>query len=257
MLKVAVLGAGRMGREIVSAIASSKDAELAGLWIRAGHPPGTLPDGALASSNLAEVLAGAEVAIDFSLPEATLTVLDAVTRAGVPLVSGVTGLEQDAMRRLQLFARSAPLLYDRNMSIGIAVLKELVARAAPRLPQFAAEVHETHHVHKKDAPSGTAIALGEVLAESVGRDFGEVYRYEPEGRAARRRPDEIVFTVTRRGEVAGEHTVIFRADAESLELTHKVSDRHVFARGALRAAHWLVSQPPGFYRMRDMMNGLT
>src|SRR5690606_12642256 len=168
-----------------------------------------------------------------------------------------TGLEQNAMRQLQVFAQSAPLLYDRNMSIGIAVLKDLVARAAPRLPQFVAEVHETHHVHKKDAPSGTAIALGETLAQSVGRDFDEVYRYEPGAAVERQGPEEILFAVTRRGDVAGEHTVIFRSEAESLELTHKVSDRGVFALGALRAAHWLVSQPPGFYRMRDMMNGLT
>ena len=258
MLKIAVLGAGRMGRELVSAIESSENAELAGLWVRANRPSLVpLPKGAVASSNLGEVLAGAEVAIDFSLPAATLEVLDAATRAGVPLVSGVTGLGQYAMRQLQVFAQSAPLLYDRNMSIGIAVLEDLVARAAPRLPQFVAEVHETHHVHKKDAPSGTAIALGEALAQSVGRDFDEVYRYEPEAAAGRHRPEEILFVVTRRGEVAGEHTVIFRSEAESLELTHKVSDRRVFAQGALRAAHWLVSQPPGFYRMRDMMHALT
>lgn len=257
MLRIAVLGAGRMGREMVSAIGSSKDATLAGLWVRTDRPPGPLPEGAIASSNLAEVLADAEVAVDFSLPAATLEVLDAATRARVPLVSGVTGLKEDAIRQLQASAQSIPLLYDRNMSIGIAVLKDLVARAAPRLQQFASEVHETHHVHKKDAPSGTAIALGEALAQSVGRDFEEVYRYEQGGAAARRRPEEILFAVTRRGEVAGEHTVIFRSDAESLELTHKVSDRRVFAQGALRAARWLVVQPPGFYQMSDMMDALS
>jgi 4-hydroxy-tetrahydrodipicolinate reductase len=255
MLKIAVLGAGRMGREIVSEIATSGDAKLAGLWVRAGRPAGTLPEGAIASSNLAEVLADAEVAMDFSLPSATLEVLDAVTRAQVPLVSGVTGLEEHDMRQLQVSARSIPLLYDRNMSLGIAVLQDLVARAAPRLAQFLAEIHETHHVHKKDAPSGTAIALGQALAGSMGRDFEEVYRYEPAGAAVRYTPEDIVFAVTRRGEVAGEHTVIFRSEAESLELTHRVSDRRVFAQGALRAAGWLVGQPPGFYRMSDMMGG--
>jgi 4-hydroxy-tetrahydrodipicolinate reductase len=257
MLKVAVLGAGRMGREIVSGIRLSEDAELSGLWVRPGRPAEPLPGGVIASSNLAEVLSGAEVAVDFSLRSATLEVLDAVTRARVPLVSGVTGLGMEEMRQLQVTARSIPLLYDRNMSLGIAVLKDLVTRAAPRLEQFLAEVHETHHVHKKDAPSGTAIALGEALAESVGRDFEEVYRYEPGGAAARRTPEDIVFAVTRRGEVAGEHSVIFRSDAESLELTHKVSDRRVFAQGALRAARWLVKQPPGFYRMSDMMSTLS
>jgi 4-hydroxy-tetrahydrodipicolinate reductase len=257
MLKIAVLGAGRMGREIMSAITSSGDAELAGLWVRADRPAGTLPEGAIASSNLREVLGSAQVAVDFSLPSATLSVLDAVTQAGVPLVSGVTGLEEQEMRQLKVSAQSVPLLYDRNMSLGIAVLQDLVARAAPRLKQFLAEIHETHHVHKKDAPSGTALALGQALAESAGRDFEEVYRYGPAGTAVRRTPGDIVFAVTRRGEVAGEHTVIFRSEAESLELTHRVSDRRVFAQGALMAARWLVAQPPGFYRMSDMMSALS
>lgn len=257
MLKIAVLGAGRMGREIVTAIASSKDVELAGLWVRAGRPAWALPPGAIASSDLEEVLADAEVAVDFSLPAATLEVLDAVTRARTPLVCGVTGLGEDAMRQLRVSAESIPLLYDRNMSLGIAVLQDLLARAAPRLRQFDAEVHETHHVHKKDAPSGTAIALGEVLAKSLGREFGQVYRYDPAGSLSRRRPDEILFSVTRRGEVAGEHTVIFRSAAETLELTHKVSDRRVFAQGALRAAYWLLAQPAGFYRMSDMADALA
>jgi 4-hydroxy-tetrahydrodipicolinate reductase len=257
MLKIAVLGAGRMGHEIISAIGSSGDAELAGLWVRADRAAETLPPGAIVSSNLPEVLADAQVAVDFSLPSATREVLDAVTGAGVPLLCGVTGLGEEEMRQLKVSAKSIPLLYDRNMSLGMAVLQDLVARAAPRLEQFLAEIHETHHVHKKDAPSGTAIALGQALAESVGRDFEEVYRYEPAGTAVRRTPDDIVFEVTRRGEVAGEHTVIFRSEAESLELTHRVSDRRVFAQGALRAARWLVAQPAGFYRMSDMMSALS
>ena len=255
MLKIAVLGAGRMGREVIAAIASSDDSELAAVWTRGDGAAGagTLPAGAFASSDLRQVLADAEVAIDFSLPAATLQVLDAVTEAGKPLVCGVTGLGEDAMRRIEATAVSVPLLYDRNMSLGIAVLKDLVARAAPCLQQFVAEVHETHHLHKKDAPSGTAIALGEALAQSLGRDFADVYRYQPGGAAERRTREDIVFAVTRRGEVAGEHTVAFRSDAESLELTHKVSDRRVFAQGALQAARWLVTQPPGLYRMGDMM----
>ena len=257
MLKVAVLGAGRMGQAMVAAIGASPDTELSGLWVRAGRPAGPLPEGVIASSNLGAVLSGAEVAVDFSLPAATPDVLEAVTQARVPLVSGVTGLGEDEMRRLEVAARSIPLLHDSNMSIGIALLKDLVARAAPRLPQFGAEIHETHHVHKKDAPSGTAIALGKALAQSVGRNFSEVYRYEPGGPAERRTPEDILFRVTRRGEVAGEHTVTFRSDAEILELTHKVSDRRVFAYGALRAARWLVTQPAGFYRMSDLVAAMS
>jgi 4-hydroxy-tetrahydrodipicolinate reductase len=256
MLKLAVLGAGRMGREIVAAAASSDDIELAGVWVRGDRATalGPLPSAALASSNLEQVVVRAQVAVDFSLPAATLQVLDAVTKAGVPLVCGVTGLGADEMRQMAICARSIPLLYDRNMSLGIAVLKDLVARAAPRLQRgFVAEVHETHHVHKKDAPSGTAIALGEALARGVGRDFTDVYRYDPEGGTRRSKPEDIVFAVTRRGEVAGEHTVIFRSDAECLTLTHTVSDRRVFAQGGLQAARWLAEQPPGLYTMSDLM----
>lgn len=256
MLRVAVLGAGRMGREVAASVASAAGMDLAGVWIRGDRASVAtgLPQHAFMSSDLDEVLADADVAVDFSLPAATPQVLESAAQAGVPLVCGVTGLGAEAMRQMQAAAQAIPLLYDRNMSLGIAVLKDLVARAAPRLqPEFEAEVHETHHLHKKDAPSGTAIALGEVLAQSLGRDFSEVFRYRPDGSAVRRSPEDIVFGVTRRGEVAGEHTVIFRSDAESLELTHKVSDRRVFAQGALQAAWWVAKQPPGLYRMSDML----
>jgi 4-hydroxy-tetrahydrodipicolinate reductase len=261
MLRISVLGAGRMGREIIGEIASADDLQLAGVWMRADRelPPGMLPSGsaAIVSGDLDEVVAAADVAVDFSLAEATRQVLAAVTKASVPLVCGVTGLDVEEMRQLARAARSIPLLYDRNMSLGIAVLKDLVERAAPRLSgSFVAEVDETHHVHKKDAPSGTAIALGETLARSLGRNFDEVYRYQPGGDARRTRED-IVFSVTRRGEVAGEHTVRFRSEAECLELTHRVSDRRVFAQGALQAARWLEGREPGLYQMSHLLRSVA
>jgi 4-hydroxy-tetrahydrodipicolinate reductase len=245
-----------MGREIIGEIATTDDLRLAGVWVRAGRElAGMLPSGsaAIVSGDLNEVMAAADVAVDFSLADATAQVLDAATRAGVPLVCGVTGLGDAEMRQLACAAQSIPLLYDRNMSLGIAVLKDLVERAAPRLlASFVAEVDETHHVHKKDAPSGTAIALGETLARSLGRNFDEVYRYEPDG-GARRTREDIVFSVTRSGEVAGEHTVRFRSEAECLELTHRVSERRVFAQGALQAARWLAGRAPGLYQMSDLL----
>jgi 4-hydroxy-tetrahydrodipicolinate reductase len=256
MLKISVLGAGRMGRELISEIVSSDDMQLAGVWVRREGPPGILPaeTTVVVSTHLDEVLAAADVAVDFSLADATPQVLAAVTKAGVPLVCGVSGLGIEEMRQLERAAQSIPLLYDRNMSLGIAVLKDLVARAAPRLSaSFVAEIDETHHVHKKDAPSGTAIALGETLARSLGRNFADVYRYEPHRNEQRRTREDIVFSVTRRGEVAGEHTVRFRSEAESLELTHKVSDRRVFAQGALQAARWLEGKTPGLYQMSHLL----
>ena len=258
MLRIAVLGAGRMGREVMRAIASCDELELAGVWVHgekrsaadllAGHP------GATVSDDPGEVLAVADLAVDFTLPAATLEVLDAALASGRPLVCGVTGLENAELRRMRAVSRSVPLFYDRNMSLGIAVLKDLVSRAAPLLgPAFVAEIEDTHHVRKKDAPSGTALALGEALAGSRGSKFADVFRYEPGSVALRRTPDDIVFSVIREGEIAGEHSVIFRSDVERLELTHKVSDRRVFAQGALRAARWLAAQEPGLYCMQDLL----
>jgi 4-hydroxy-tetrahydrodipicolinate reductase len=246
-----------MGREVIREISSADDLQLAGVWLRPGShlPPGVLPpqDVVLPGSDLDAVLASADVAIDFSLAEATPRVAAAVTKAAVPLVCGVTGLTEELTQQLERAARTIPLLYDRNMSLGIAVLRDLVARAAARLPEsFVAEIDETHHVHKKDAPSGTAIALGETLARSLGRNFADVYRYDVGKDGQRASGKEILFSVTRQGDVAGEHTVRFRSPAECLELTHKVSDRRVFAQGALQAARWLVGQPAGRYQMSDL-----
>jgi len=258
MLKIAVLGAGRMGQELVREILSSQDLQLAGVWARNALrlPQDLMPKTSVVSERLDAVVASAEVVVDFSLPEATPQVLDGITRAGVPLVCGVTGLGDADVERMQLLAQEIPLLYDHNMSLGIAVLKDLVSRAAPQLAEsFVAEIHETHHALKKDAPSGTALALGEALARSLGRSFADVRRYDPAGGTVRNSRDDIVFSVTRRGEVPGEHTVLFRSNAESLELTHKVRERRVFAQGALRAARWLAQQEPGFYCMSDLIRG--
>lgn len=251
--KVSLLGAGRMGQELVRAVAASKDLQLAGLWRRSEKPPGPGVDEAVVSSDLEAVMTAGEVAVDFTLPAATPQVLDAAVRSGKPLVCGVSGLGDDMMARMRAASSSVPVFYDRNMSFGIAVLADLVRRAGAALgPEFVADIHETHHVHKRDAPSGTALKLGEALAEVRQREFDSVFRYDEAGPAGRTAPDEIVFSVTREGENPGEHSVIFRSEAETLELAHKVRHRRVFALGALRAARWLVRQPPGLYGMRDM-----
>jgi 4-hydroxy-tetrahydrodipicolinate reductase len=260
-LRVAVLGAGRMGRELIATLAVSNDPTLAAVWAR---DPGKLVAGAglaeravlasvALSDDLDRVLAAADVAIDFTLPAATPAVLEAVARTGKPLVCGVSGLDEALLRRMREVAASVPVFHDRNMSFGIAVLSELTERAAAVLgPEFEAEVHETHHVHKIDAPSGTALKLGEAIAAARGADFASVFRYDARGEARRRSPEDIVFVVRREGEVPGEHTVVFRSAAETVELAHRVKYRRVFAEGALRAATWLAGRAPGFYRMRDL-----
>ena len=178
--------------------------------------------------------------IDFSLPEATATILEAVLRHGRPLVCGVSGLDDRMVGRLDQTAARIPVVYDRNMSLGIAVLERAVRDAAATLgPDFAIEISETHHQHKKDAPSGTALKLGEAIAEERGESgTGSVH-----------------FEVERRGEVPGDHEVIMQSASERLTFAHSVTTRQVFADGAIRAARWVVSQAPGRYQMRDVLFG--
>lgn len=212
-----------MGQAIAHAADARDDLELTGVWDR--------------GDDLGPVVAGADVLVDFSLPGATREVLAAVTASNTALVCGVTGLEEDLLAALASAAESVPVVYDRNMSLGITVLESIAAEAARALgPGFGVEVHETHHIHKVDAPSGTALKLGEAVARARGEDPATMH-YESE----------------RRGEVPGDHTVIFTSPTERLRLGHSVSTRQVFADGALRAARWVVARPAGLYTMRNVL----
>lgn len=240
-----------MGQELVRALAETGDLQLAAVWTRRGGVDA--PAGAVASADLDAVLEAGDAAIDFTLPGATAQVLDRATRIGKPLVCGVSGLDDALLTRMRSAAERVPILYDRNMSIGVAVLTELVRHAAVALgTEFAAEIHETHHVHKRDAPSGTALKLAEALADARGQEFLGAYRYADGKLPQRSSPDEILVSATREGENAGEHTVVFRSGYETLQLAHRVQERRVFALGALQAARWLLRQPPGLYGMRDL-----
>ena len=189
--------------------------------------------------SLDAVVAAVDVLIDFSLPDATAEVLAAVQKHRKPLVCGVSGLNAEQMTAIERAAMEIPVVYDRNMSQGVAVLADLVKRAASSLgSEFDVEVHEVHHVHKVDAPSGTALKLGEAI-ESVRAVGGDGVRY----------------AVERRGEVPGEHTVTFASPTETLSLKHSVTNRQVFAAGAIRAAQWITRQPAGLYQMRDVLFG--
>ena len=230
-----------MGRALIEALDGSDDATLAALWVREGRADGLpdTPDGVRIDSDIGAVAAACDVLIDFSLPEATHEVLAAAVEHARPLVCGVSGLDAEQLAAIDSAAGRIALVYDRNMSLGIAVLDRLVREAATALgPGFAVEIHETHHVHKRDAPSGTALKLGETLA--AARDM---------------QPEDVRYVVERRGEVPGDHAVLFSSATETLELAHSVTTRRVFADGALRAARWVVTQPPGRYRMRDVLFG--
>ena len=175
--------------------------------------------------------------IDFSLPEALDTVLAAALEHGVPLVCGVSGLSDAQLKALDEASSTIAVVYDRNMSLGIAVLENLVREAARALGDgFEAQIHETHHVHKVDAPSGTALKLGEAIAEVRGVD-----------------PASISYESERRGEVPGDHEVILASATERLTLAHSVTTRRVFADGALHAARWVAGRSPGMFTMHDVL----
>jgi 4-hydroxy-tetrahydrodipicolinate reductase len=241
-ISLGIAGAGRMGLAIINAVSEFPDLEIGSVWVRDPEAAADMatPSGAIISSDLDHVVRAADVIIDFSLFEATEKVAAAVARFGKPLVCGVSGLGEAQLAALEEAAKSVPVVYDRNMSQGIAVLQELVSRAARSLgDEFAIEIRETHHIHKKDAPSGTALKLGESIASARKQDGADSVHYQSE----------------RRGEVPGDHEVLFASPTERLTLSHSVTTRTVFAQGALRAARWVAARRPGLYDMHDVLFG--
>lgn len=217
-MQVAVLGAGRMGQQVVQVIEAADDCGVAGVWSRN------------AGTELKALMSDADVAIDFTLPGATSEIIDAAVAARTPLVCGVTGLDAETMRAIDEASQQIALLYDRNMSRGIGVMTQILPLVADALGvDFTASIRETHHIHKKDAPSGTAIALRESLGD-----------------------EEIDIESRREGEVLGDHVVRFASASEIIEIAHSVSERRVFAVGAVAAARWLRDKPAGRYQMVDI-----
>lgn len=210
--------------------------------------------GVAVTSDPAAALAGAAVAVDFSVPQCTARHARACVQARVPLLVGTTGFDQEARRQLEAAATAIPVLLAANTSLGVTVLSHLVALAAASLGEgYDAEISEAHHRMKRDAPSGTALALGEALAQARGAALADLAVFDRHGTERAREPGSIGFSVVRAGDIVGEHTVTFAAAGERLELTHRATDRAVFARGALKAAEWLIGRPPGLYGMRDVL----
>lgn len=262
-VSLALFGAtGRMGREILAVLPGHHQLVLAG----AGCSPGSALKGrpvaelqpGLGDMNFAcspaEVVAGADVAVDFSLPGATDDHLAACKAHRVPLVLCTTGHDAEQLERIREAAEHIPLLLAANTSLGVAVLQRLVTLAARGLgDQFDAEIFEIHHRHKRDLPSGTALKLGEAVASGRGRPLAELAQDRLPGKDQLRRQGSVGFSALRGGDVAGEHTVIFAGEGERLELVHRVARRATFAHGALRAAHWLAGREPGLYEMSDVL----
>jgi 4-hydroxy-tetrahydrodipicolinate reductase len=260
-LGLAVFGiTGRMGQSLINAIREGSQFELCAAMAsaessRLGQDAAALgtPSGVTVVADSAATLAGCAAAVDFSLAAAVTAHAGACAAARVPLLVGATGFDAATRSELERAARVIPVLIAPNTSVGVAVLRKLVAVAASALGSaYTVEIAEAHHRMKRDAPSGTALSLGEAVAAVRGRPLSELAVYEPPSRAART-PDSIGFTVVRSGDIIGEHTVSFETADERLDVTHRATDRKTFARGALQAAAWLIGRPPGLYGMQDVL----
>lgn len=195
------------------------------------------------------------VLVDFSSADAFDGTLASAVARRIPLVSGTTGLSSEQRAAMARAATSIPVFWSANFSVGVAVLARLARDAAKALAGWDCEIAEVHHRHKKDAPSGTSRMLGRVVAEARGDDFDRVAVWDRTGSSRVRDPAEIGFAVARAGDVVGEHTVVFASDGERIELTHRATDRDIFARGALRAALWIAGRSAGNYEMAHLLEG--
>lgn len=262
--RIAVAGvSGRMGRVLVEAIVQNPDATLGAALVREGSPligqdagqlAGVGDLGCAIKDDLSTVLTHFDVLIDFTSIEATLANLAVCRAYRRAMVIGTTGFSAEQKALLADAGRDIPLVFAPNMSIGVNVLLGVVAQTARLLGNgYDVEIIEAHHRHKVDAPSGTALRLGEAVAEAYGRDLAQVAVYGREGHTGERDPQTIGFATVRGGDVVGDHTVLFAGIGERVELTHKASSRMTFAQGAVRAANWLQHQPPGLYDMQDVL----
>lgn len=252
-----------MGGATLSCIFEADDLKLVGAVTETGdsllgRDAGELVGGPSAGVPLTDdrrqALHSAQVAVDFTLPTVTEANLRACVEHGAAIVIGTTGLEQRAKKAMEKAAHDIPIVYARNMSVGVNVFMELVARAANALRDgYDVEIAETHHRHKVDAPSGTALALGERVAAARGRKLDELAVYARQGQTGPRVPGTIGFSVARGGSIVGEHSVRFIGAEEEVEFSHRAADRKTFARGALRAARWVAGQAPGLYSMADVL----
>lgn len=263
--RIAVLGAtGRMGRAVIEAtLQSSQTVALGAAIERSGHTDlgrdtgvliGLADSGVAVCDDAAACAPAYDVLVDFTRPEGTLAALAVCVAAGKGMVIGTTGFSAAQKAQIDAAARRIPICMAANFSVGVNLCLKLLEEAARVLDDgFDIEIVEAHHRHKVDAPSGTALAMGEAVARGAGRKLAEVAVYTREGHTGPRPDKAIGFATLRGGDVVGDHTVMFLGDGERVEITHKASSRQNFARGAVRAAAWLHGKPPGLYSMRDVL----
>ncbi len=265
MRAVVVAGAaGRMGKRLVDLVNAQAEAEVVGALEYSEHPLLGKDAGEVAGIGRLDVPligrlqdlagSGAEVMIDFTAPQATLANLEWAVAEQVAMVIGTTGMSLEERGLLAEAARKIPIVFAPNMSVGVNVLFKVVAEVAAILgDDFDVEILEAHHRLKKDAPSGTAVRLGEIVAETLGRDYEKDAVFTRQGFTGERTQREIGMQTLRAGDIVGEHTVMFGGMGERLEVIHRAHSRDNFASGAVRAALWLAGRNPGLYDMQDVL----
>ncbi len=263
-IKVVIAGSsGRMGKALLEGVFQSEDLQLHAALDHAGSAfvgkdAGEMVGNACGvkiTADFASALQGADVLIDFTRPEGTLAHLEACLKLGVNIVIGTTGFNPQQKAQLAAAGQKIGVMFAPNMSVGVNLTFKLLETAAKVLSHgFDIEIVEAHHRHKVDAPSGTALGMGEVIARTLGRDLEKCAVYGREGITGERDPSTIGFATVRGGDIIGDHTVIFAGIGERIEITHKASSRATFALGALRAARYLEEHPAGMYDMQDVLD---
>jgi 4-hydroxy-tetrahydrodipicolinate reductase len=266
MIKAVVTGAaGRMGSRIINVLSTSEGIRLSAAVERKGHPligqdscgVAGLPSGSVltvVTDDLAAALKAGDVLIDFTAPEASLEHIRICAEHKRPVVVGSTGFSKEQLEQVGIFTRTIPCVLSPNMSIGVNLCFKVLAEVAKTLgDDYDIEVIEAHHRMKKDAPSGTAVKMAQVLAQAVHRNLDEVGVYARKGMIGERSKKEIGIQTVRAGDIVGEHTVLFAGKGERIEITHRAHSRDTFAAGAVRAAKWVVGKKPGLYDMQDVL----
>ncbi len=263
-IRIAVTGAiGRMGKSLIETIAHTEGVVLTAAIVLpdstligadAGEVAGVGKNGVVLVGHLEEVVDDFDVLIDFSTPDSTIENIKLSVAAGKAMVIGTTGFNPSQKKTFEELAAQIPVCFASNFSTGVNLCFKLLDIAARIVGQDSdIEIVEAHHRHKVDSPSGTALSMGNVVADALDRDLEKVAVYGREGQEGPRRSDTIGFATVRGGDVVGEHTVSFLADGERVEITHKASSRKAFSRGAVRAAAWIAGRPPGIYDMQDVL----
>ena len=264
MQRIAVMGAaGRMGKTLIEAVSLAEGAKLCAAIDRtdsslvgadAGELVGLGKVGVTLAGDLNAVINDFDVLIDFTHPSVTLKNLEVCRQAGKAMVIGTTGFTPEEKQQLSEAAKQIPIVFAANFSVGVNLCLKLLDTAARVLgDDVDIEIVEAHHRHKVDAPSGTALRMGEVVANALGRDLQKVAVYGREGQTGARERETIGFATVRAGDVVGDHTVLFAADGERVEITHKASSRMTFAKGAVRSALWLAGRDAALYDMQDVL----